>query len=141
MMSSSEIVLFALLLIFVLNNWLEQKLEDAAPIIHRMVKVKTVQPHDSASTSMATITDVEESPPSRMSDTDMKKALQQYLDDHLQQHTPDEPTLESHYSIEHNKGQGQTTDKKTKTSPVYGLENWGMDIQPFQMNASTFATI
>lgn len=136
MMSSSEIVLFSLLLIYVLNGWLEQKLEDEQTITRRVKRNSSVQPHDSTLSKQATIDDVEDSPPSRMSSNDMKKALQQYLDDHLQQHTPAEPTLESHYSIK-----DETQSKDSKNTPVYGLENWGSDIQPFQMNASTFATI
>lgn len=139
MMSSSEIVLFSLLLIYVFNGWLKQKLEDAHPIVHRLAKPKSVQPHDSKESTHATIENVDASPPSRMSATDMKKALQQYLNDHLQQHTPSEPTLESHYSIE--SGSSSDDHVSEKKTPVYGLENWGSDIQPFQMNASTFATI
>lgn len=139
MMSSSEIVLFSLLVIYVVNGWLEQKLEEAHPIVRRIAKAGSVHPHDSTAFEPATIEDVEASPPSRMSATDMKQALQQYLNDHLQQHTPSEPTLESHYSLEAgSSSDGLVSDKKT---PVYGLEHWGSDIQPFQMNASSFATI
>lgn len=139
MMSSSEIVLFSLLVIYIFNGWLEQKLEDAHPIVRRIAKAVSVKPHDSTASEPATIEEVDASPPSRMSATDMKQALQQYLNDHLQQHTPSEPTLESHYSVEAgSSSDGQVSEKKT---PVYGLEQWGSDIQPFQLNASTFATI
>lgn len=103
----------------------------------------TVQSYETQSENNVTVESISTQPITKI---DMKKALQQYLDDHLQQHTMQEPTLETQYIL-------PTTDtamstnmekenvKSNEQTKVYGLENWGTDIQPFHSNASNFATI
>ena len=103
----------------------------------------TVQSYDTQSENNVTVESISTQPITKI---DMKKALQQYLDDHLQQHTMQEPTLETQYILPTTDAAMSTNVEKenTKTNEqmkVYGLENWGTDIQPFHSNASNFATI
>lgn len=146
MITTTELIILALCFIFILNNWLVQKIESQNMFTQTNYTPTNVKAFDKHTDNTATI---EESSTQPLSKLDMKKALQQYLDDHLQQHTMQEPTLEAQYSlatpdstsVNETKKETQKEKKKDTTLQVYGLENWGSDIQPFHSNASNFATI
>ena len=145
MITASELIVLALCMIFLTNNWLIQMLETKRATLQTQSTYtqSTVQSYDTQSENNVTVESISTQPITKI---DMKKALQQYLDDHLQQHTMQEPTLETQYIL-------PTTDtamstnmekenvKSNEQTKVYGLENWGTDIQPFHSNASNFATI
>ena len=83
-----------------------------------------------------------------LTETEMKDALQQYLDRHLQQHTPQEPTLQTQYDImyEHRENVEDNTLQKKEGSPPFPpfvLEelNNSNTIQPFMMNDCCFAAL
>lgn len=145
MITASELIVLALCMIFLTNNWLIQMLETKRATLQTQSTYtqSTVQSYETQSENNVTVESISTQPITKI---DMKKALQQYLDDHLQQHTMQEPTLETQYIL-------PTTDtamstnmekenvKSNEQTKVYGLENWGTDIQPFHSNASNFATI
>lgn len=82
-----------------------------------------------------------------LTETEMKDALQQYLDRHLQQHTPQEPTLHTQYDIMYEHRENVENDilqqKKGSSSPAFVVEELhsGDTIQPFMMNDCCYAAL
>lgn len=154
-MDSFTAILLTLIVIAVSHKLLNDYLTEQSRNFHHSLHFapQEIQPRNTVPTFATPYSydeddeDVEEEDLSPLSPSDMKSALQSYLDTQLQQNSPKDVTIDNQYDILYNKDKGaekvEQTPNPTAASGnsvpsgggldenLGGPEDWGNSIQPY----------